>query len=50
MASRRYGYGIPPYLMTPLRPDRVTTVSQTSYQKAHMRERFWPLEDEISVS
>ena len=33
------GYGIQPYLMTPLRPDHVTTVSQTRYQKAHTKTR-----------
>ena len=50
------GFGIQLYLMTPLRPDHVTTLS-TGYQvpegshenKKHDRESLWPLEDEIGV-
>lgn len=50
------GFGIQLYLMTPLRPDHVTTVS-TGYQvpegshenKKHYRESLWPLKDEIVV-
>ena len=33
------GYGIQPYLMTPLRPESVFTVSQNSYQKAPTKTR-----------
>ena len=33
------GYGIQPYLMTPLRPEGVFTLSQNSYQKAHTKTR-----------
>ena len=33
------GYSIQPYLMTPLRPESVTTFSQSTYQKAHTKTR-----------
>ena len=49
------GYGIQHYLMTPLRPGSVFTVSQNSYQKAHSKTRdnyegLWPVEDQISMA
>ena len=33
------GCGIQPYLMTPFRPDNVSTASQAKYQKAHTKTR-----------
>ena len=33
------GYGIQPYLMTPFRPDDVSTAGQAKYQKAHTKTR-----------
>ena len=33
------GYGIQPYLMTPLRPESVSTFFQSTYQKTHTKTR-----------
>jgi len=33
------GYGIQPYLLTPFRPDDVSTGPQRRYQKAHTKTK-----------